>query len=130
MTAGMVTVPMSVVVGVLLGAGLATVIGIGWALVHAPRAARTPAAIGLQSALHAATATLPISGEASPSSAAQAVPHLRKPRARRRWRWPTPAPRLPSTERAASRSAPATCSAGCWRAPATTSAYPAPPHLL
>ena len=50
---------MSVVVGVLLGAGLATVVGIGWAVVRAPRAARTPAALGMQSALHAATATLP-----------------------------------------------------------------------
>ena len=50
---------MSLVVGVLLGAGLATVIGIGWALLRAPRAARTPAAIGMQSALHAATSTLP-----------------------------------------------------------------------
>jgi two-component system, LytTR family, sensor kinase len=70
---------MSVVLGVLLGAGLATLIGIGWAVVRAPRAARTPAAIGMQSALHAATATLPhLRRGLSPASAAQAVPHLRR----------------------------------------------------
>jgi two-component system, LytTR family, sensor kinase len=70
---------MSVVLGVLLGAGLATLIGIGWAVVRVPRAARTPAAIGMQSALHAATATLPhLRRGLSPASAAQAVPHLRR----------------------------------------------------
>src|ERR1700759_681003 len=70
---------MSVVVGVLLGAGLATVMGIGWAVIRAPRAARTPAALGMQSALHAATATLPhLRRGLSQSSAEQAVPHLRK----------------------------------------------------
>jgi two-component system LytT family sensor kinase len=70
---------MSVVIGVLLGAGLATVIAICWALVRAPRVGRTPAAIGMQSALHAATATLPhLRRGLSPSSAAQAVPHLRR----------------------------------------------------
>src|SRR5947199_9042033 len=70
---------MSVVLGVLLGAGLATAIAIGWALARAPRAVRTPAAIGMQSALHAATATLPhLRVGLSPDSAAQAAPHLRK----------------------------------------------------
>jgi two-component system, LytTR family, sensor kinase len=70
---------MSVVIGVLLGAGLATVIAICWALVRAPRVGRTPAAIGMQSALHAATATLPhLRRGLTPSSAAQAVPHLRR----------------------------------------------------
>ena len=70
---------MSVVLGVLLGAGLATAIGIGWALARAPRAARTPAAVGMQSALHAATATLPhLRRGLSPTSAALAVPHLRR----------------------------------------------------
>ena len=68
---------MSVVLGVLLGAGLATAIGI--VLVRAPRAVRTPAAIGMQSALHAATATLPhLRRGLGPGSAAQAVPHLRR----------------------------------------------------
>src|ERR1700744_1364616 len=70
---------MSVVVGVLLGAGLATVMGIGWAVIRAPRATRTPAALGMQSALHAATATLPhLRRGLSPSTAEQAVPHLRR----------------------------------------------------
>src|ERR1700753_1676902 len=70
---------MSVVVGVLLGAGLASVIGIGWMLVRAPRAGRTPAAIGMQSALHAATATLPhLRRGLSADSAAHAGPHLRE----------------------------------------------------
>jgi two-component system LytT family sensor kinase len=70
---------MTVVLGVLLGAGLATVIGVGWMLVHAPRAARTPEALGMQSALHAATATLPhLRRGLGPSSAAQAVPYLRE----------------------------------------------------
>jgi two-component system LytT family sensor kinase len=70
---------MSVVVGVLLGAGIATVVGIGWVVIRAPRAARTPAALGMQSALHAATATLPhLRRGLSPSSAEHAVPHLRK----------------------------------------------------
>ncbi len=71
--------PMSVVVGVLLGAGLASVIGIGWAFACAPRAARTPAAIGMQSALHAATATLPhLRRGLTADSAAHAVPRLRE----------------------------------------------------
>src|ERR1700761_6996135 len=70
---------MTVVLGVLLGAGLATVIGVGWMLVHAPRAARTPEALGMQSALHAATATLPhLRRGLGPGSAAPAVPHLRE----------------------------------------------------
>jgi len=70
---------MSVVLGVLLGAGLATAIGIGWVLARAPRAVRTPAALGMQSALHAATATLPhLRTGLGPASAAHAVPHLRR----------------------------------------------------
>ena len=70
---------MSVVLGVLLGAGLATAIGIGWALARAPRSVRTPAAIGMQSALHAATATLPhLRTGLGPASAEHAVPHLRR----------------------------------------------------
>ncbi|HEY5429908.1 MAG TPA: histidine kinase [Solirubrobacteraceae bacterium] len=70
---------MTIVLGVVLGAGLATAIGIGWMRVHAPRAARTPEALGMQSALHAATATLPhLRRGLTASSAAQAVPHLRE----------------------------------------------------
>jgi two-component system LytT family sensor kinase len=70
---------MSVVLGVLLGAGLATVIGVWWMVVHARHAARTPETLGMQSALHAATATLPhLRRGLGPTSAAQAVPHLRE----------------------------------------------------
>jgi two-component system LytT family sensor kinase len=70
---------MSVVEGVLLGGGLATVIGVGWMVIRAPGAARTPAAVAMQSALHAATATLPhLRRGLSRSSAEQAVPHLRR----------------------------------------------------
>ena len=69
---------MTVVLGVLLGAGLATAIGVGWMRIRAPRAARTPETRGMQSALHAATATLPhLRRGLTPGSAAQAVPHLR-----------------------------------------------------
>ena len=70
---------MSVVLGVLLGAGLATAVGVWWTLVHARHAARTPETLGMQSALHAATATLPhLRRGLGPSSAARAVPHLRE----------------------------------------------------
>jgi two-component system, LytTR family, sensor kinase len=70
---------MSVVVGVVLGAGLTTVIAIVWTVVRAPRAARAPAAVGMQSALHAATATLPhLRQGLTPTSAERAVPHLRR----------------------------------------------------
>jgi two-component system LytT family sensor kinase len=72
-------VAMSVVLGVLLGAGLATAIGVAWTIVHGPRAARTPEALGMQSALHAASSTLPhLRRGLGPASAAQAVPHLRE----------------------------------------------------
>jgi two-component system LytT family sensor kinase len=68
---------MSVVLGVLLGAGLATAIGIVWTLFHAPRAARTPAWLGMQSALHAASSTLPhLRRGLTAASAQQAVGHL------------------------------------------------------
>ncbi len=70
---------MTIVLGVLLGAGLATAAGVGWILVHAPRAARTPETLGMQSALHAAAATLPhLRRGLTPGSAAQAVPRLRE----------------------------------------------------
>jgi two-component system, LytTR family, sensor kinase len=70
---------MSVVLGVLLGAGLATSVAVWWTLVHARHAARTPETLGMQSALHAASATLPhLRRGLGPSSAARAVPHLRE----------------------------------------------------
>ncbi|MFZ0092138.1 MAG: histidine kinase [Solirubrobacteraceae bacterium] len=70
---------MTVVLGVLLGAGIVTAIGAWWLLVRAPRAARTPETLGMQFALHAATATLPhLRRGLSARSAAEAVPHLRE----------------------------------------------------
>jgi two-component system LytT family sensor kinase len=70
---------MSVVLGGVLGSGLATAIFTVWMFIHAPRAARTPEALGMQCALHAASSTLPhLRRGLGPSSAALAVPHLRE----------------------------------------------------
>src|SRR5450755_3972875 len=64
--------------GVLLGIGLAAAGLAAWRLFHAPRAVRTPAAAGMQSALHAASSTLPyLRRGLNARSAAQAAPHLR-----------------------------------------------------
>jgi two-component system, LytTR family, sensor kinase len=64
--------------GVLLGAGLAFVALAIWRGLHAPRAADTPAAAGMQSALHAATSTLPhLRDGLSPRTAERALPYLR-----------------------------------------------------
>ncbi len=68
---------MNVALGVLLGIGIATALGVAWRLFHAPRAARTPEAVGMQSALHAATSTLPhLRRGLTGRSAEHAVPHL------------------------------------------------------
>jgi two-component system, LytTR family, sensor kinase len=69
---------MSLVLGVLVGIGIVAILAAAWKLVRQPRAARTPEAVGMQSALHAATSTLPhLRRGLSPRSAGQAVPHLR-----------------------------------------------------
>jgi len=69
---------MSLALGVLLGFGIAAALAAGWRLNRAPEAVRTPEAVGMQSALHAATSTLPHLGKGLSSHAAeQAVPHLR-----------------------------------------------------
>ena len=68
---------MDLALGVLLGTALAAAIATAGRVLRAPRAARTPEASGMQSALHAATATLPhLRSGLSPHSAARAVPHL------------------------------------------------------
>lgn len=73
------TSAMSVVLGVLLGAGLATAAFACWVYVHTSRTARDPAALGMQSALHAATATLPhLRRGLNADTAAYAVRHLRR----------------------------------------------------
>ncbi len=69
---------MTFALGVLLGTGLAAVVFAAWRVRHAPRSVGTPLAAGMQTALHAATSTLPYlrRGLTSPP-AEQAVPHLR-----------------------------------------------------
>lgn len=65
--------------GVVLGAGLAVIVLFVWRGVRAPREADTPASAGMQSALHAATSTLPhLRLGLSPRTAERALPHLRK----------------------------------------------------
>ncbi len=69
---------MSLALGVLVGIGIVAVLAAAWKLIRHPRAARTPEAVGMQSALHAATSTLPhLRRGLSPRSAGQAAPHLR-----------------------------------------------------
>jgi two-component system, LytTR family, sensor kinase len=69
---------MSFVLGVLLGIGLAATVAVAWRLARAPRAVRTPAAAGMQSALHAASSMLPhLRRGLNSRSAAHAAPHLR-----------------------------------------------------
>jgi two-component system, LytTR family, sensor kinase len=69
---------MDLALGVLLGTALAAVVVAAWRAIRTPRAARTPKAVGMQSALHAATATLPhLRRGLSPRTAEDVVPHLR-----------------------------------------------------
>jgi two-component system LytT family sensor kinase len=69
---------MSLVLGVLVGIAVAVVLVTAWRRIRAPAADRTPEAEGMQSALHAATSTLPhLRGGLDSRSAEGAVPHLR-----------------------------------------------------
>jgi two-component system, LytTR family, sensor kinase len=64
--------------GALLWTGAAVAIVVAWRVTHAARDEHAPSMSGMQSALHAATATLPhLRRGLGPSSAAEAVPHLR-----------------------------------------------------
>jgi two-component system LytT family sensor kinase len=66
---------MNLLLGVLVGIGIAA---IAWRMFRMRRAERPPEAIGMQSALHAATSTLPyLRCGLSPRSTEQAAPHLR-----------------------------------------------------
>jgi two-component system LytT family sensor kinase len=66
---------MDLVVGILVGIA---VLAAAWAFIRTRRSRRAPEAIGMQSALHAATSTLPLLRRGlSPRTAEQAVPHLR-----------------------------------------------------
>ena len=69
---------MSFGLSLLGGIGIVAVVAALWWVIHAPRARGTPAAVGMQSALHAATATLPyLRRGLTAESAERAVPHLR-----------------------------------------------------
>jgi two-component system LytT family sensor kinase len=72
---------MTLALGVLLAIALAILAALvvaGFRYLRAPRAARTPEAVGMQSALHAATSTLPhLRRGLSAQTAEHAVPHLR-----------------------------------------------------
>jgi two-component system LytT family sensor kinase len=69
---------MNFALGVLLGVGLAVAMLAIWREVHTPRGDDTPEAAGMQSALHAATSTLPhLRGGLSPRTASRAAPYLR-----------------------------------------------------
>jgi two-component system LytT family sensor kinase len=68
---------MTLALGVLLGAGLAAIAFAAWRVVRASRPAGTPEAAAMQSALHAATATLPhLRRGLSARTTELAVPHL------------------------------------------------------
>ncbi len=70
---------MDLALGVLVGTGIAALMFAAWRVVRASRAERVPRAVGMQSALHAATATLPhLRRGLTARSADQAVPHLRQ----------------------------------------------------
>jgi two-component system, LytTR family, sensor kinase len=69
---------MDLALGTLLGIGACAAFAAALRFVRAPRAARGSEAAGMQSALHAATSTLPhLRRGVSSRSAEQAVPHLR-----------------------------------------------------
>jgi two-component system LytT family sensor kinase len=68
---------MNLAFGVLAGIVVASVLIVAWRVTRGARAARTPEALGMQSALHAATATLPhLRRGLSMTTAARAIPHL------------------------------------------------------
>jgi two-component system, LytTR family, sensor kinase len=69
---------MSIALGAIVGLVVIATLAVVWRATHARRRDRTPEAAGMQSALHAATATLPHLRRGLHSrSAANAVPHLR-----------------------------------------------------
>src|SRR5437868_6376277 len=69
---------MTLLLGVLLGAGLAAIIVAAWRGFRHDRVSDTPEAAGMQSALHAATSTLPHLRRGLTARTAEiAVPHLR-----------------------------------------------------
>ncbi len=68
---------MSLALGALLGIGLAAILVVAWWATRASPASSTPEAVGMQSALHAATSTLPhLRRGLTPRTTELAVPHL------------------------------------------------------
>jgi two-component system LytT family sensor kinase len=69
---------MELLLGVFVGIGLVVIVSMAWRGLHAPDAGEAPQSIGMQSALHAATSTLPhLRSGLNARSAEEAVPHLR-----------------------------------------------------
>jgi two-component system LytT family sensor kinase len=69
---------MDIAIGVFLGIGIGAALAWGWRVIRAPRVSRAPEAVGMQSALHAASSTLPhLRRGLTARTAEQAVPHLR-----------------------------------------------------
>ncbi len=69
---------MTLALGVLLGIGLAAIVAAAWRVARSHREGGALAAVGMQSALHAASSTLPyLRRGLSTKSAEEAVPHLR-----------------------------------------------------
>jgi two-component system, LytTR family, sensor kinase len=69
---------MDFAVGLLVGVGIAVIVALAWLVLSARRSERSPEAVGMQSALHAATATLPhLRRGLSTKTAEDAVPYLR-----------------------------------------------------
>jgi len=69
---------MDFALGILSAVGLLAVIAAAWAHIHAKRSRRAPEASGMQSALHAATTTLPhLRTGLNTRSAEAAVPYIR-----------------------------------------------------
>src|SRR6476646_7739412 len=69
---------MDIALGVLLGTGLAALLVAAWRCLRVFRSADAPEAAGMQSALHAATSTLPhLRRGLSPRTAERTVPYLR-----------------------------------------------------
>src|SRR5579875_2891960 len=69
---------MDFALGILAAVGAAAALVAAWVWIHAKRSRRLPEASGMQSALHAATATLPhLRRGLEPRSAERAVPYIR-----------------------------------------------------
>lgn len=70
---------MDLALGALVGIAVTALLLTGWRVTRGARASRTPESVGMQSALHAATATVPhLRRGLTMTTAARVVPHLRE----------------------------------------------------